>query len=103
MLNLRLRSWGHGEFPSAKTKKEVWSFLGLTGYYRHFNASMAVPLTNLTRKKCPEIVVWTAECDKAFNALKDMLTSTPLLRSPDFLRKHSFFKQMTVIMVLVQL
>ena len=45
---------------------------------------MAVPLTNLTRKKCPEIVVWTAECDKVFNALKNMLTSTPVLSSPDF-------------------
>ena len=74
-------------FPVPKTKKEVRSFLGLTGYYRRFikeYASMAVPLTNLTRKKCPEIVVWTTECDKAFNALKNMLTSTPVLSSPDF-------------------
>ena len=53
-------------FPVPKTKKEVRSFFGLTGYYRCFikeYASMAVSLTNLTRKKCPEIVVWTAECD----------------------------------------
>ena len=43
-------------FPVPQTKKEVWSFLGLTGYYRHFikeYASMAVP-PNLTRKKFPE-------------------------------------------------
>ena len=54
-------------FPVPKTKKEVRSFLGLTGYYRCFikeYASIAVPLTNLTRKKCPEIVVvWTAKRD----------------------------------------
>ena len=40
-------------FPVPKTKKEVQSFLGLTDYYRCFikeYASMAVPLTNLTRK-----------------------------------------------------
>ena len=51
-------------FPTPKTKKEVQSFLGLTGYYRRFvkdHASMAVPLTNLTRKECPEAVVWTEE------------------------------------------
>ena len=45
---------------------------------------MAVPLTNLTRKKYPETVVWTKECDKAFNALKNMLMSTLVLSSPDF-------------------
>ena len=74
-------------FPVPKTKKEVRSFLGLTGYYRRFvkdYAAMAVPLTNLTRKEYPETVVWTEECDKAFNALKNMLTSTPVLSSPDF-------------------
>ena len=45
---------------------------------------MAVPLTNLIRKKCPENIVWTAECNKAFNALKNMLTSTPVLSCLDF-------------------
>ena len=73
-------------FPIPKTKKEVWSFLGLTGYYRCFiknYATIAVPLTNLTRKECPELV-WTEECDKAFNALKNVLISTPVVRSPDF-------------------
>ena len=28
--------------------------------------------------------MWTEECDKAFNALKSMLTSSPVLSSPDF-------------------
>ena len=76
-------------FPTPKTNKEVRSFLGLTGYYRHFvkdYASMAVPLTNLTRKECLEVVVWTEECNKVFNALKNMLTSTQVLTSPDFER-----------------
>ena len=75
-------------FPEPKAKKEVCVFLGLTDYYyRCFikeYASMAVSLANLTRKKCPEIVVWTVEYDKAFNALKDMLMSIPVLSSPDF-------------------
>ena len=61
-------------FPVPKTKKEVLSFLGLSCYYRCLikeNASMTVPLINLTRKECPEIVIWTTECNKAFNALKN--------------------------------
>ena len=62
---------------------------------------MAVPLTNLTRKECPEVVVWTEECDKAFNALKNVLTSNQFLATLT-LRKHSFFKWMPVTMVLVQ-
>ena len=45
---------------------------------------MAVPLTNITRKISPELVIWTVEYDKAFNASKNVLTSTPLLSSPDF-------------------
>ena len=77
------------KFPVPKTKKEVRSFLGLAGYYRRFIkdfASIAVPLTNLTKKKNPDIVtvVLTEECDRAFNTLKNVLTSTPVLSSPNF-------------------
>ena len=74
-------------FPVPKTKKDVQSFLGLTGYYRRFIkdfASIAVPLTNLTKNKNQNIVVWTEECDRALNALKNVLTSTPALSSPNF-------------------
>ena len=84
-------------FPFPKAKNEVRSFLGLTGYYRRFikdYAAMAVPLTNLTRKKYVETVVWTEECDKAFNALKNMLTSIAVLSSPDF--KKTFILQTNV-------
>ena len=75
------------KFPVPKTKNVVRLFLGLAGYYRRFIkdfASIAVPLTNLTKKKNPDIVVWTEECDRAFNALKNVLTSTPVLSSPNF-------------------
>ena len=45
---------------------------------------MAVPLINLTRNKCSGIVVWTTECDKVLNTLKNTLISPPVLSSPDF-------------------
>lgn len=72
-------------FP-VPTTKEVRSFLGLAGYYRRFIpnfATTAVSLTNLTRKQEPERVLWTSECDHAFNALKGHLMSTPVLWNPN--------------------
>ena len=53
-------------FPKPETKKQVCSFLGLTGYYRRFvknYADIAVPLTNLTKKGEPTRVRWTSACE----------------------------------------
>ena len=47
--------------PRPQTKKEVRSFLGLTGYYREFipnYAAIALPLTDLTKKGMPNKVEW---------------------------------------------
>lgn len=74
-------------FPRPTTKKDVKSFLGLTGYYRKFipqYASLAAVLTDLTRKKGPNRIVWTQECELAFSKLKNVLCSSPVLESPDF-------------------
>ena len=69
------------------TKKDVWTFLGLTGYYRIFfpdYATLAAPLTNLTRKAQPMKVVCTPECRVAFQCLKEVLCAAPVLATPDF-------------------
>ena len=68
-------------------KKDVRTFLGITGYYPRFipnYASVAAPLTDLTRKAAPNKVVWDEKCGHAFNELKDCLCQQPVLRSPDF-------------------
>ena len=73
------------EFPRPETKKQVRSFLGLTGYYRRFiknYADIAIPLTNLTKKTEPTRVRWTDVCERAFNELKTLLKSPPILRPP---------------------
>ena len=77
-------------FPVPKTKKDVRSFLGLTGYYRKFMpqyATIATPLTDLTRKTGPICVKWTPECNEAFKKLKELLRSAPVLRAPDFTKE----------------
>jgi hypothetical protein len=69
------------------TKKEVRSFLGLIGYYRRFipNFSMiASPITDLTKKGCPNKVIWSGELQKAFDKLKSLIIQEPILRMPDF-------------------
>ena len=68
----------------------VRSFLGMTVYYRKFipqYASIAAPLTDLTRKTAPNEVMWTPECDQAFQSLKTALSSSPVLCSPDFTKR----------------
>ena len=72
-------------FREPKTKTHVRAFLGLTGYYRKFipqYATLAAPLTDLTRKTGPVAVVWTPVCEEAFGKLKEALCSLPVLASP---------------------
>ena len=74
-------------FPVPRTKKQVRSFLGLSGYYRRFipdYASVAAPLSDLTRKSLPKEVNWTEKCHKAFGTLKQYLEGSPILKNPDF-------------------
>ncbi|XP_075500077.1 uncharacterized protein LOC142538652 [Primulina tabacum] len=66
-----------------KTVLEFKSFLRLAGYYRRFIedfSKIAFPLTSLTRKSTK--FEWTIECQQAFQALKDKLTSAPVLVLP---------------------
>ena len=74
------------EAPRPETKKAVRSFLGLTGYYRSYipnYATIAVPLTELTKKGRPQKVEWGELQEHAFMMLKECLTSNPVLRLPD--------------------
>ena len=65
--------------------RELRSFLGLCSYYRRFIqgfATVAKPLTKLTHKNVK--VVWTKECQEAFDSLKHHLIQSPILAYPDF-------------------
>lgn len=74
------------------TKRQIRSFLGLSGYYREFipgYAALAKPLTDATRKGAPNSVVWTENLEEAFKALKSALSSPPVLRLPDLQRRFT--------------
>ena len=43
----------------------------------------ALPLTDLTKKTSPNQVRWDSKCSQAFEQLKQLLCSSPILRSPD--------------------
>ena len=76
-------------FAIPRTKTDVRAFLGLTGYYRRFvpdYSSVALPLTDLTKKTAPNQVRWDPQCDEAFKRLKELLCSSPILQSPDISR-----------------
>jgi len=64
--------------------KEVQSFIGLYNYYRIFIkdfAKIALPIHKLTKKNVP--FNWGSEQQKAFEKLKELFTSTPILINPD--------------------
>jgi hypothetical protein len=63
--------------------KEIRSFLGHAGFYRRFIkdfSKIARPLCRLLAKKTP--FEFDEECLKAFGALKEILTSTPVIGPP---------------------
>ena len=73
------------DFPVPQNVTAIQSFLGLSGYYRQFiknYAKIALPLIQLTRKDIK--FEWNQECQKAFDYLKQQLTSEPILQFPDF-------------------
>ncbi len=74
-------------FPVPSSRREVKRFLGMAGYYRSFCRNVAIvaaPLTNLLTPKV--IFVWTELCQVAFDNLKALLSSSPILVAPDFSR-----------------
>ncbi|XP_068205216.1 uncharacterized protein [Palaemon carinicauda] len=76
--------------PQPKTKKEVRSFLGLTGFYRAYvpnYATIAAPLSDLTKKGKSNVVQWQEPQEKAYNSLKSILVNKPVLRLPDLNRR----------------
>jgi hypothetical protein len=72
------------EFPIPNTTKKLKGFLGFAGCCRRCipNFSKLAKPFNLLKKSTP--FIWNEDTDEAFNTLKQLLTSQPLLQYPDF-------------------
>ena len=71
--------------PVPTCKRQLMRFLGMVGYYRKFCNNFSViaePLTNLLSKRMR--FKWTSDCQNAFDKLKAILRSEPVLLAPNF-------------------
>jgi hypothetical protein len=70
----------------------VQSFLGLAGYYHRFilNISkISKPITNLLKKE--EKFAWNEERDEAIQALKKLLTTSPVFAQPNMTKSFDVY------------
>jgi hypothetical protein len=72
------------QWPAPTNVLEVRSFIGLAGYPRLFVEGFSKienPITELQKKN--KKFVWTEKCTEEFQRLKELLTTTPILKIPD--------------------
>jgi hypothetical protein len=72
------------EWRIPKDVTDIWSFMGITGYYRRFIEGFSkidYPITSLQKKGTK--FHWSQKCQDSFNKLKELLTSTPILKVAD--------------------
>ena len=68
------------------TKKHLLSVLGLFNFYRAYvedYAAIAKPLTDLTAKRMPKILVWDEKEQRSFDLLRDKICYAPVLSVPE--------------------
>ena len=73
------------KLPSPTNVKTVRQLLGHVGFYRRFImdfSKIAKPLYKLLEKDAK--FIWDADCQKSFEELKAYLTTTPVVRGPNW-------------------
>jgi hypothetical protein len=79
-------------WKTPESVSEIRSFLGLAGYYRRFVPELSKitrPMTELLKKGVR--FNWDDRCEQAFQTLRKLLTSTPILAQPDITRPFDVY------------
>jgi hypothetical protein len=72
------------DWPTPRNVTELRSFFGLCSYYRRFIrgfSQLGAPLTDLTKHRA---FIWTEESQKAFDHMKEVMGTCPVLALPYF-------------------
>jgi hypothetical protein len=71
---------------------EVWSFIGLAGYYQRFilNFSKVAKLITEMLKKGNKYI-WNDACEEAFKVLKKLMTTSHVLTQPDIAKPFNVY------------
>ena len=79
-------------WKAPESASELRSFLGLAGYYRRFVpefSKIARLMTELLKKGVR--FSWDDKCEQAFQTLRRLLTSAPVLAQPDITRPFDVY------------
>ena len=72
------------DFPPPSTRKSLMRFLGMAGFYRRFCPNFSSVVAPLTALLSPKLTYqWTEDSQQAFEKIKLLLSSAPVLKSPD--------------------
>lgn len=77
------------DFPAPTSVKQTRRLLGMAGWYRRFipnYSSVTSPISDLLSKPNQKKFHWTDEAQSAFENLKILLSSAPVLINPDYKR-----------------
>ena len=73
------------KLPAPTCVKEIRSFLGHADFYWHFIegfSAISRPMCHLLSQDVP--FEWTSSCQQAFDKLKELLTTAPIIRAPNW-------------------
>lgn len=80
-------------YPTPKNVRDIRRLLGMAGWYHRFIpkfSTIASPLTDMLKKSKSKFV-WSDQAEEAFQSLKKILVSQPVLANPDYAKR--FFIQ----------
>ena len=84
-------------WPAPLDVGQVRSFVGLVQYFKRFIKDLStilVPLTHLTKNNTP--FVWSVDCQSAFQQVKALLSTAPVLAMPDPKKRYTVYTDASI-------